>query len=68
MCVDAEGLLVGVFRQHTSRRLDSQLHTPRRGKRLLRPSPATGSTSLRLRARPASMVPGRCRASRVVQR
>jgi conjugative relaxase-like TrwC/TraI family protein len=27
MCVDAEGLVVGLFRQHTSRRLDPQLHT-----------------------------------------
>lgn len=27
VCVDAEGLVVGVFRQHTSRRLDPQLHT-----------------------------------------
>jgi hypothetical protein len=27
MCVDAEGIVVGVFRQHTSRRLDPQLHT-----------------------------------------
>ncbi len=27
MCVDAEGIMVGVFRQHTSRRLDPQLHT-----------------------------------------
>jgi conjugative relaxase-like TrwC/TraI family protein len=27
ICVDAEGLVVGVFRQHTSRRLDPQLHT-----------------------------------------
>jgi conjugative relaxase-like TrwC/TraI family protein len=27
VCVDAEGLIVGVFRQHTSRRLDPQLHT-----------------------------------------
>ena len=27
VCVDAEGLAVGVFRQHTSRRLDPQLHT-----------------------------------------
>ncbi|HZD22979.1 MAG TPA: MobF family relaxase, partial [Acidimicrobiia bacterium] len=27
MHVDAEGILVGVFRQHTSRRLDPQLHT-----------------------------------------
>ncbi len=27
MTVDAEGLVVGVFRQHTSRRLDPQLHT-----------------------------------------
>lgn len=27
MCVDAEGVVVGVFRQHTSRRLDPQLHT-----------------------------------------
>jgi len=27
MCVDAERLAVGVFRQHTSRRLDPQLHT-----------------------------------------
>ena len=26
-CVDAEGIVVGVFRQHTSRRLDPQLHT-----------------------------------------
>lgn len=26
-CVDAEGIMVGVFRQHTSRRLDPQLHT-----------------------------------------
>jgi conjugative relaxase-like TrwC/TraI family protein len=25
-CVDAEGLIVGVFRQHNSRRLDPQLH------------------------------------------
>ena len=27
LCVDADGLVVGVFRQHTSRRLDPQLHT-----------------------------------------
>jgi len=27
MCVDAEGIVVGAFRQHTSRRLDPQLHT-----------------------------------------
>jgi conjugative relaxase-like TrwC/TraI family protein len=27
MCVDAQGIVVGVFRQHTSRRLDPQLHT-----------------------------------------
>jgi conjugative relaxase-like TrwC/TraI family protein len=27
VCVDAEGIGVGVFRQHTSRRLDPQLHT-----------------------------------------
>ena len=27
VCVDADGLVVGVFRQHTSRRLDPQLHT-----------------------------------------
>ncbi|MDF1596288.1 MAG: MobF family relaxase [Acidimicrobiia bacterium] len=27
MCVDAEGVVVGVFRQHTSRKLDPQLHT-----------------------------------------
>lgn len=27
VCVNAEGLVVGVFRQHTSRRLDPQLHT-----------------------------------------
>ena len=27
MHVDAEGIMVGVFRQHTSRRLDPQLHT-----------------------------------------
>jgi conjugative relaxase-like TrwC/TraI family protein len=27
MCVDAGGIVVGVFRQHTSRRLDPQLHT-----------------------------------------
>jgi conjugative relaxase-like TrwC/TraI family protein len=27
MCVDADGIIVGVFRQHTSRRLDPQLHT-----------------------------------------
>ncbi|HUF94660.1 MAG TPA: MobF family relaxase [Acidimicrobiia bacterium] len=27
MCVDAGGLVVGLFRQHTSRRLDPQLHT-----------------------------------------
>jgi conjugative relaxase-like TrwC/TraI family protein len=27
MHVDAEGLVVGLFRQHTSRRLDPQLHT-----------------------------------------
>ena len=27
VCVDAEGLIVGVFRQHTSRHLDPQLHT-----------------------------------------
>jgi conjugative relaxase-like TrwC/TraI family protein len=27
MSVDAEGIVVGVFRQHTSRRLDPQLHT-----------------------------------------
>jgi conjugative relaxase-like TrwC/TraI family protein len=27
VCVDAEGLIVGVFRQHTSRRLDPQLHS-----------------------------------------
>jgi hypothetical protein len=27
MCVDAEGIVVGLFRQHTSRRLDPQLHT-----------------------------------------
>ena len=27
MCVDAEGIVVGVFRQHTSRKLGAQLHT-----------------------------------------
>jgi conjugative relaxase-like TrwC/TraI family protein len=27
MCVDTEGIVVGLFRQHTSRRLDPQLHT-----------------------------------------
>ena len=27
MCVDAEGIVVGVFRQHTSRKLDPQMHT-----------------------------------------
>jgi conjugative relaxase-like TrwC/TraI family protein len=27
VCVDADGILVGVFREHTSRRLDPQLHT-----------------------------------------
>jgi len=27
VCVDAKGLIVGVFRQHTSRRCDPQLHT-----------------------------------------
>src|SRR5690606_33465548 len=27
MCVDTEGIVVGVFRQHASRRLDPQLHT-----------------------------------------
>jgi conjugative relaxase-like TrwC/TraI family protein len=27
VCVDTEGLIVGVFRQHTSRRLDPQIHT-----------------------------------------
>jgi len=27
MCVDADGIVVGVFRQHTSRKLDPQLHT-----------------------------------------
>jgi conjugative relaxase-like TrwC/TraI family protein len=27
MCVDAKGIVVGLFRQHTSRRLDPQLHT-----------------------------------------
>lgn len=27
VCVDAEGIVVGVFRQHTSRKLDPQLHT-----------------------------------------
>jgi conjugative relaxase-like TrwC/TraI family protein len=27
VCVDTEGIVVGVFRQHTSRRLDPQLHT-----------------------------------------
>ena len=27
VCVDAEGIVVGVFGQHTSRRLDPQLHT-----------------------------------------
>jgi conjugative relaxase-like TrwC/TraI family protein len=27
MCVDAEGIVVGMFRQHTSRKLDPQLHT-----------------------------------------
>jgi len=27
VCVDAEGIIVGVFRQHTSRKLDPQLHT-----------------------------------------
>jgi len=27
MCVDGEGIVVGVFRQHTSRKLDPQLHT-----------------------------------------
>jgi conjugative relaxase-like TrwC/TraI family protein len=27
VCVDAEGLIVGLFREHTSRRLDPQLHT-----------------------------------------
>ena len=26
-CIDAEGVIVGVFREHTSRRLDPQLHT-----------------------------------------
>jgi conjugative relaxase-like TrwC/TraI family protein len=27
VCIDADGLMAGVFRQHTSRRLDPQLHT-----------------------------------------
>jgi len=27
VCVDAEGIMIGVFRQHSSRRLDPQLHT-----------------------------------------
>lgn len=27
VCVDAEGIVLGVFRQHTSRKLDPQLHT-----------------------------------------
>ena len=27
VCVDAEGIVAGVFRQHTSRKLDPQLHT-----------------------------------------
>ena len=27
MCVDADGIVAGVFRQHSSRRLDPQLHT-----------------------------------------
>jgi conjugative relaxase-like TrwC/TraI family protein len=27
VCVDAEGIVVGVFREHTSRRLDPQVHT-----------------------------------------
>ena len=27
VCVDADGIMVGVFRQHSSRRLDPQLHT-----------------------------------------
>ena len=27
VCVDTEGIIVGVFRQHTSRKLDPQLHT-----------------------------------------
>jgi len=27
VCVDTEGIVVGLFRQHTSRRLDPQLHT-----------------------------------------
>jgi conjugative relaxase-like TrwC/TraI family protein len=27
MCVDAEGIVVGLFREHTSRKLDPQLHT-----------------------------------------
>ncbi|GBD83813.1 multifunctional conjugation protein TraI [bacterium BMS3Abin02] len=27
VCVDAEGIVVGMFRQHTSRKLDPQLHT-----------------------------------------
>ncbi|MCL1693291.1 MAG: relaxase domain-containing protein [Actinomycetia bacterium] len=27
VCVDTEGIMVGVFRQHTSRKLDPQLHT-----------------------------------------
>jgi conjugative relaxase-like TrwC/TraI family protein len=27
VCIDTEGIVVGVFRQHTSRRLDPQLHT-----------------------------------------
>ena len=27
VCVDAEGIVVGLFRQHTSRKLDPQLHT-----------------------------------------
>ncbi len=27
VCVDSEGIVAGVFRQHTSRRLDPQLHT-----------------------------------------
>jgi conjugative relaxase-like TrwC/TraI family protein len=27
VCVDTEGIVVGVFRQHTSRKLDPQLHT-----------------------------------------
>ena len=27
VCVDTEGIIVGVFRQHTSRKLDPQMHT-----------------------------------------